>query len=86
MAFKIEASLSQMKKTLRSKSIHRGSCLCGATKFSFHGPLNDVWFCHCRNCRKNYGMYGAFVGVPKKSLVIKSGSKLKHYKSAAGSV
>lgn len=62
-----------MKKVARTPSKkHSGSCLCGAVRFSFVGKLDDVWFCHCQACRKNYGMYGAFAGVERAAL------KLEH--------
>ena len=48
----------------------RGSCLCGAVKFSFEGVLDDAYFCHCIQCRKNYGMHGAFVGVARDKLTV----------------
>lgn len=60
-----------MKKKSNTR-IHSGSCLCGAVKFSFVGKLDDIWFCHCHACRKNYGMYGAFAGVKRGAL------KLEH--------
>ena len=62
---------------------HRGSCGCGAIKFSFTGSLDDVWFCHCSQCRKNYGMYGAFVGALRDSFKINRTKKLLSYKSSS---
>ena len=62
---------------------HSGSCLCGAVKYFFTGSLDDVWFCHCSQCRKNYGMYGAFVGVPRESFSINKTKKSRSYKSSA---
>jgi hypothetical protein len=35
---------------------HTGGCLCGAVKFSAEG-LNDLWFCHCRQCRAVTGHF-----------------------------
>lgn len=60
-----------MKKKDETRN-YSGSCLCGAVTFSFKGKLDDIWFCHCGACRKNYGMYGAFAGVKKGAL------KLEH--------
>lgn len=61
---------------------HSGSCLCGSVKFSFEGPLDDIWFCHCSQCRKNYGMYGAFVGVLHDSLKINKSKYLNSYRAS----
>jgi len=66
---------------------HRGSCLCGAVRFSFSGDLDDAYFCHCTQCRKNYGMHGAFVGVARDALAIADPKKaLKSYKSSRSTV
>ncbi|MEQ8966564.1 MAG: GFA family protein [Azospirillaceae bacterium] len=31
---------------------HDGGCLCGAVRFTVHGPLRALWLCHCSQCRK----------------------------------
>jgi hypothetical protein len=66
--------------------IHRGTCLCGAVRFSFKGELDDAYFCHCTQCRKNYGMHGAFVGVARDALVIGKTKTLRSYKSSPSTV
>ena len=42
---------------------HQGSCLCGAVRFSAHGPLRGVIYCHCSQCRKQTGHYFAGTNV-----------------------
>ena len=37
-----------------SKS-YRGSCLCGAVSYQFHGPEYVFQYCHCSRCRKFTG-------------------------------
>jgi len=61
---------------------HTGSCLCGATRFSFAGELDDLYFCHCSQCRKNYGLYGAFAGVIRGALVMDKADMLQSYRSS----
>jgi hypothetical protein len=61
---------------------YTGSCLCGAIRFSFVGRLDDIYFCHCSQCRKNYGLYGAFAGVIRGALVTDSADALRPYKSS----
>lgn len=29
-----------------------GSCLCRGVQYEIHGPLSDVYHCHCSMCRK----------------------------------
>lgn len=61
---------------------YSGSCLCGATRFSFVGKLDDLYFCHCSQCRKNFGLYGAFAGVNRDAFAVDSAKKLRSYKSS----
>ncbi|HEY4124918.1 MAG TPA: GFA family protein [Rhizomicrobium sp.] len=65
---------------------HRGSCLCGEIRFSFTGALDDAYFCHCTQCRKNYGMHGAFVGVARDKFSINKSKFLKSYGSSPSTV
>jgi hypothetical protein len=37
-----------------SKS-YKGSCLCGAVSYQFHGPEYVFQYCHCSRCRKFTG-------------------------------
>jgi hypothetical protein len=64
------------------KEIYTGSCLCGAARFSFTGALDELYFCHCSQCRKNYGLYGAFAGVDRDALVMDKAETLKTYRSS----
>lgn len=68
---RIKAENYRMKK-----KTYKGSCLCGSIKLTVTNPLDEgVCFCHCSQCRKNYGLYGAFVGAPKESLTITGDKK-----------
>lgn len=49
---------------------HRGGCLCGQARFVAKGPLRDVVFCHCSQCRKQTGLYYAATGLPRANLAI----------------
>jgi hypothetical protein len=66
---------------MRAKK-YAGGCLCGATRFSFVGKLDNLYFCHCSQCRKNYGLYGAFAGVIRSALVTEKADKLQSFKSS----
>jgi hypothetical protein len=40
----------------------RGSCLCGAVRYSLHGPAQFINHCHCSMCRKAHGAaFGSFL-------------------------
>ena len=35
--------------------MYKGSCLCGAVKFTLSNKVNDIVYCHCSLCRKAQG-------------------------------
>lgn len=41
----------------------RGSCLCGAVRFTIDAPVNELRACHCRNCQKASGAGGSVNAV-----------------------
>ena len=46
-----------------------GRCLCGAVRFELRGPLRDVLYCHCDECRRWHGHFAANTAVPREDLV-----------------
>lgn len=47
----------------RNQPVAKGSCLCGAVRYSVHGPLAHVSPCHCSQCRKQSGHFAAYVQI-----------------------
>ncbi len=46
------------------EKIYRGSCMCGAVRFSFSGPPRFVADCVCESCRRAHGASAVcWVGV-----------------------
>lgn len=35
--------------------MYKGSCLCGKVQFTITGPVDDIVYCHCSQCRKAQG-------------------------------
>jgi len=62
--------------------IHTGSCLCGAVKFSVDGPLREVVFCHCGQCRRQTGLYYASTNAAEKDLTVEGAENLTWYQSS----
>jgi hypothetical protein len=48
-----------------------GGCLCGAVRYEVHGPLRDVLFCHCQECRRWHGHFAADTAAAKEDLVLR---------------
>lgn len=47
-----------------------GGCLCGKVRFATTGPLREVIFCHCSQCRRQSGLYFAATSVPADRLAL----------------
>lgn len=60
----------------------RGSCLCGAVRFSVNGELEGGDACHCIQCRKHSGHYFASTDIPKAALNIDGEDQLAWYQSS----
>ncbi len=56
-----------------------GGCLCGAVTYEVRGPLRDILFCHCRNCRRTHGHFSAYASSRREDLVVTEDRGLKWY-------
>jgi hypothetical protein len=54
-----------------------GRCLCGAVSYEVHGPLRDVAFCHCEECRRWHGHVCAATAARKQDLVLLAAGALR---------
>jgi hypothetical protein len=59
-----------------------GGCLCGAVKYEVKGELRPVWNCHCGQCRKFHGHFGAYTNTKNKDITIVGRTNLKWYVSS----
>ena len=66
-----------MKKTLTA------SCLCKGVKFKTSGGHRNVSNCHCIQCRKTHGIYGAYSNVKDKDIKFINKKTLKWFKSSS---
>ena len=62
--------------------IHRGSCLCRAVTYEISGPMRQVVFCHCGQCRKQTGLYYASTNVADADIAIAGTENLTWYQSS----
>ena len=63
-------------------SLHKGSCLCGAVRFTASGPLRGVLYCHCSQCRKQTGHYYAATNVADDKLTVEGQEKITWYRAS----
>ena len=54
----------------------QGGCLCGAVRYRVEGSLRDIHACHCSQCRRVTGHYGAFSACKTEELVFESNDGL----------
>ena len=64
--------------------MHRGSCNCGAVRFTvdLEGPLQGPDACHCTKCRKASGHFFASTDVPRSAVRIEGEELLTWYRSS----
>jgi hypothetical protein len=60
-----------------------GSCLCGAVRFTVSGPLGNVSYCHCSQCRKTSGHFVAAVDCSPADLQLLQDKGLRWFRSSA---
>ena len=60
-----------------------GGCLCGAVRYEVRGPLREVVNCHCGQCRKFHGHYGAYTNAAMKDIAVTGNRHLKWYRSSS---
>ena len=53
-----------------------GHCLCGAVSYEVHGPIRQVWNCHCWRCRRWTGHFMAATGCRRSDLRLVSDATL----------
>jgi hypothetical protein len=67
-----------------TEATRRGSCLCGAVRYTATGPMRPVIACHCSQCRKTSGHYGAATSAPRTHVAIEGAETLTRYESSPG--
>tara|TARA_Y100001970_G_scaffold90763_1_gene114480 strand:- start:89 stop:502 length:414 start_codon:yes stop_codon:yes gene_type:complete len=58
------------------------SCLCKGVKFKTNGEHRNISNCHCIQCRKTHGIYGAYSNVEEKNINFLNKKTLKWFKSS----
>jgi hypothetical protein len=61
---------------------HKGSCLCGAVRFTVTGELKPPDACHCTICRKISGHYYSGTDIPRERVTIEGEENVTWYRSS----
>ena len=59
-----------------------GGCLCGKVRFTTKGPLREVIFCHCSQCRRQSGLYFAATSVPAEAISLAGADHITWFASS----
>jgi hypothetical protein len=59
-----------------------GSCLCGAVRVEVTGDLAAPTACHCSQCRKQSGHFGAFTEVARSALSIDGAERVTWFNAS----
>ncbi|MEM1376834.1 MAG: GFA family protein [Pseudomonadota bacterium] len=61
-----------------------GGCYCGAVTFEVSGPMREVVYCHCQQCRKQTGSFVGATRADDAQLTIQGGENLTWYAASEG--
>lgn len=66
--------------------MYTGGCLCDAVRFEIHGPIRNIVYCHCSQCRKAQGSAFAANGIVSAAdfRIVRGEVALTSYESTPG--
>lgn len=64
--------------------MNSGGCLCGSVRYRIEGALRQAFACHCGQCRRTTGHYGAFTACRKDRLAFEADDAVAWYESSPG--
>ena len=60
----------------------QGHCLCDGVAYTVSGPLREVVYCHCGQCRRSSGHFVAATGCAPSDLTFQNDETLSWYPSS----
>ncbi|MDR3375835.1 MAG: GFA family protein [Ancalomicrobiaceae bacterium] len=60
-----------------------GSCLCGRIRWRARAPMRAISACHCTQCRKWTGHFGAFTSIALADVDIEGAADVAWYRASS---
>lgn len=64
------------------EQVRTGKCLCGMVRFSTVGPVREIVYCHCSQCRRQTGLYYAATNVPLDRITVSGSEAVSWYRAS----
>ena len=62
--------------------MREASCLCGAVRLAISGEMRPIVACHCSQCQRWHGNFGAYANAPKSAVAFLADDQLRWYQSS----
>ncbi|AWK87250.1 GFA family protein [Azospirillum thermophilum] len=66
------------------RTVWTGGCACGSVRYEVSARPSPVTYCHCGQCRRQHGLAGAYVQVPRTAFRLLGADTLAWYDSSQG--
>ena len=66
-----------------SATERKGSCLCGAVRFTARGALRGIIYCHCTQCRRQTGHFVAATASADRDLEVEGAENVTWFAASA---
>lgn len=63
-------------------NVRKGRCLCGGVRYTVHGRMRAVDFCHCSQCRRSSGHFVAASACRPGQLTLDTAESLRWFASS----
>ena len=65
-----------------SRDQYTGGCQCGAVRYQFSDPQQGVVNCHCSQCRRTHGHFGAYTNATDENFELVEERGLKWFRAS----
>lgn len=79
----VSQSCSEVNAEMEQQHARTGGCLCGAVRYVVRGPVRDIVWCHCSQCRRQTGSALAAAAARRANFQLQSAATLRWFASSA---